>query len=407
MDTQYSAKRGSELLTEDEIRAHIAALIRLENVGILLGSGASKGVGGKTISDIWLEFKNGYKESYELLDKYKFINETSMNIEDLLDALEIALVEWERQNKKKIVKKLKNAICDLKRAIIKSTILESTYWNKPEQLADCSKKLQSHCTLLQRLTSARQPGQSSPWVFTTNYDISVELAAENIKLKVINGFEGLHNRTFSPHSFDLGYRNMLAKGEARFGTYCIYLAKLHGSLTWTTYDDEYIELPALAMWKKIDDFINARNKSLACPVVFPSGAKYIQTVGFVLGELIRRFVEFLSKPQTCLFVNGYSFADKHINQIITRAMNNPTLQIVVCVPDAKIENNELKLTINNKWLEKLANFQSPQITIITGPNNAFFENFVKLLPDPVIYDEQAQKIKKLLSDMKEEGKKDA
>lgn len=39
-------------------------------------------------------------------------------------------------------------------------------------------ELATHRRLLQKLTAARQPGQPSPWIFTTNYDLAIEWAAE-------------------------------------------------------------------------------------------------------------------------------------------------------------------------------------------------------------------------------------
>ncbi len=35
-------------------------------------------------------------------------------------------------------------------------------------------------------------------------------------------------------------------------------------------------------------------------------------MGFALGELVRRFTEFLSRPQTCLITCGFSFSDEHL-----------------------------------------------------------------------------------------------
>ena len=50
--------RGDEPITQEDLKAHLAALLRLENIGFFLGSGASVGPGGKTISQLWLDFFN-------------------------------------------------------------------------------------------------------------------------------------------------------------------------------------------------------------------------------------------------------------------------------------------------------------------------------------------------------------
>ena len=46
-----------------------------------------------------------------------------------------------------------------------------------------------------------------------------------------------------------------AKGEARFGVYNVYLAKLHGSLTWKEVDHSLYEVPASEAWRDIDEFL--------------------------------------------------------------------------------------------------------------------------------------------------------
>lgn len=60
--------------------------------------------------------------------------------------------------------------------------------------------LEPYVQLLARLQGSRQPGQSAPWVFTTNYDLTIEWAAEALGIHIVNGFSGLHDRRFAPNS---------------------------------------------------------------------------------------------------------------------------------------------------------------------------------------------------------------
>ncbi len=410
---EYLAKRGSRFLNEEELKAHLAALLRLENIGIFLGNGASKVAGSKFFKEIWNSFRENYEEEYEWLKIKKFFIEeypeddgnSNVNVEDLLDNIEIALKEWQRAENPELayLKKARNA---LYKEIIKAAILKEEWWKNPEKILEAPPELSYHRILLQRLVASRQPGQSPPWIFTTNYDLAIEWTAESINLKVINGFEGLHCRSFSPHSFDLGYRNMLAKGEARFGIYNIYLVKLHGSLTWQESKkyDTYFELSAQTSWQKIQSFLNNEDLDVSLPIIFPFAAKYMQTISFVLGELFRRFTEFLARPQTCLIFCGFSFSDKHLNQLIFRALQNPTLHLIICDPKGKITNNGTKLSFKtvNKWLNKLADLNSQQITFITNGDRAHFESLVNYLPEPAIYDEKLEEIKKFLKELSSE-----
>ncbi len=224
--------RGGRWLTRDEFLPQLASLIRLEHVVLLLGSGASVPVGGKTMAGLWADFALKHPKSLEWLRDERFVvGEDPPNIEALADTLEIARLEWNRVENPKL-NQLRTVIGDIKRAVIRAATLKAEYWDATDISAINMVGLDAHRTILQRLCAARQPGQTAPWVFTTNYDLAVEWACESLGLKVVNGFSGLHFREFAPHNFDLGYRNTLARGEARFGTYNIYLAKLHGSLTW-------------------------------------------------------------------------------------------------------------------------------------------------------------------------------
>lgn len=403
--SEIVARRASRWLTRADLEAHVATLVRLENVATLLGAGASRDAGGRTVREVWHDFTKSYPDSHRWLKDQGFeAGDEAPNIETLADSLEIASLEWSRVGRTGDVGELQDAQNDLWRSLIKGCLLNRLWWEDPSNPEHMPGKLVSHIKLLQKLASARQPGQSSPWVFTTNYDLAVEVAAEAIGLKVTNGFDGLHNRIFSPHNFDLGYRNVLARGEARFGTYNVYLAKLHGSISWRSGDDgTYSEHAAAFLWPEIQRFLDEGSRAPATLAVFPSAAKYVQTVGFVLGELLRRFTEFLSKPQTCLITIGYSFSDDHLNRILLTALQNPTLQLMICLPEVLEQEGELDCERCTAWVKRIAALHSPQVTIVGG-DAASFGKFVEFLPDPVVYDEAAAKIKDALAQFHDSGR---
>ncbi len=66
-------------------------------------------------------------------------------------------------------------------------------------------------------------------------------------------------------------------------------------------------------------------------MVNPTKSKFRETVmDLPFYELMRLFSNELEKPNTILFVGGFSFADEHLSKITLRAANNnPTLLIVV------------------------------------------------------------------------------
>ncbi len=395
-------RRGDQWMEQGELRGHLAALMRLENVGVLLGAGASCGdLGGQGMTALWDNFTSSYEESHTwLIDQHFLSSEEEVpNVEVLVDSLEVARLEWKRRNYK-LLNELIDAQSDVIRAVVNAALLQKGWWEDPSQLRAMPMELLTHRQLLQKLVAARQPGQPSPWVFTTNYDLAIEWAAESVGLKTLNGFSGLHLRTFAPQNFDLAFRNAMARGEARFGTYHVYLAKLHGSLNWSIdEEDEIIEQPATLVWPRLKAFAEKSTNTLGQHMVLPSAAKYLQTVGFALGELLRRFTEFLSRPQTCLITCGYSFSDEHLNRILISALQNPTLHLVIYCPEAGRNDATLTMPEEKKWLKRVAATESPQVTFVGGGEEAFLSSLVRDLPAPALHDEQAAKIRKALQSL--------
>jgi len=323
------------------------------------------------------------------------------NFEVLLDRLEIAILEWERQLSPQLAE-AQEVRTALFRSVVAAATLKEEWWESPLG-ADLADELRAHRSILQKITAARQPGQPAPWVFTTNYDLAIEWAAESVDLQIINGFLGVHSRRFSPQSFDLGFRNAQAKGEARFGVYNIYLAKLHGSLTWKEVDHNLYEVPASEAWRDIDEFLTGFTDKLSY-LVLPRAAKYLQTVGYVMGELLRRFAEFMSRPQTALIVSGYGFGDEHINRLIRSALLNPTLQVVMYLPEFKGDPAAADLP---QTVRRLLALQTPRLTIVGGGDRAYTSALAADLPDPTVYDQELADLRRRLMaekpDAAEEG----
>ncbi len=394
--------RGAAPIADEvELQAHLASLLRLENVGLLLGAGASVAAGGKTMVSLWNDFVAQAPDAAKWLHENKFIQTAAVadeetrevpNVELLGDDLEVALTEWRRQGDGAVVD-IESVRADLHRAVVRAALLQKEWWESPVGSENDVDRLQHHRSVLQKIVAARQPGQAAPWVFTTNYDLAVEWAAESIDLQVANGFLGIHSRRFSPQSFDIGFRNTQARGEARFGVYNIYLAKLHGSLSWHETDGQVYEVSAQLANESITKFLDNENVTELGLMVMPRAAKYMQTVGFVLGELFRRFSEFLSRSQTCLLVCGYGFGDEHINRILRSALLNPTLQLVVYSPEFQGDIADSKIPFA---LKRLLALKNPRITVVGGGASAYLDKLAAHLPDPLLYDDEMRRLEKEL-----------
>lgn len=399
----FFAIRGSRQLSQDEYLAHLALAIRLENVGVLLGAGASRGVGGMVMSDVWALLESEYAGQIEFLRSNRFLAEGETgNVEYLLDRLEIACLDGERMGAD--LKELKAARHALRKVVLRAAILDERLWLEPDQ-AIVSPKMSDHIRLVSRLAGNRQPGQAAPWTFTTNYDLALEWSAEALGLHCVNGFSGTHDRAFRPSSFDLGLRNVLARGEARFGTYNLYLGKLHGSISWKASPSGSVcEMPSASVKPLVDEFLKSGHPD-DWPgfMIFPGASKFVQTTAFVYGEVIRRFTEFLSRPNTCLVVNGYSFADDHINRLIVSALQNPTLQLIIYLPE--IDRLGIYSTLiatgeairPNEQLKRLLLAQLPQVTVRGFGAGGHFSSLANDLPEPAMLDEVSERSRHLES----------
>ena len=386
--------QGGKIISEDDFRSHIYSLCQLDNVGVLLGAGASVGCGGNTMKQVWQSFKVEYPKLVDLLlQKYFLVDKDDsdndiVNVELLIDEVTKFLSVAKTRRNDLEYKEVDLILNSLYKEVTKAALLTGGEFRNKNQ--GKKEQFKFHKELISKLISNRQPGQSVPSLFTTNYDLALEWAAEDLGIQLFNGFSGLHTRQFYPQNFDLAFRNVNAKGEARFGHYHAYLYKLHGSLTW--YQDDYLTVNEISSCQAYDNYIdgiiNDRGFSYGQHLIYPGANKYSHTIGFVYGEMFRRFGEFLSKPQTALFINGFGFGDYHINRIVLGALLNPSFHVVIYYPELSAAMEKVaggNCSESEKAVVNLKNMTFNQVTIVGGAPDAHFDNFVKHLPYPVLF----------------------
>lgn len=375
--------RAGVQVQPDDYREYLRAVLRLENVGVLMGAGTSRPAGGETLTGVWEHLTQTNKATLSWLQRERFLvdgnigEQQALNIENVFDMLQTACSDLRRRNKPRLLHQYEFYLGQLRRAVLSGALLKEDWWSNLDS-ARSATELNLHRILIGRLLATRQPGQSSPYVFTTNYDMAIEWSAESLGTRVVNGFDGYHLRRFAPSNFDLGFRNVAARGEARFGAYNIYLVKLHGSLSWVQDGESVTEISTEAMWPRVSSFLaSTGNQNWPGLVIFPEASKYSQTTTFVYGELFRRFIEFLSRPQTGLLVVGYSFSDQHINRVLESALQNPTLQLVFYCPELQ--------TKPNSWINTLIKRKATQVTIVGMGEAAYFQSMTDHLPEPISF----------------------
>lgn len=164
-------------------------------------------------------------------------------------------------------------------------------------------------------------------IFTTNYDLFAEAAMDKVMLDnygiIFNdGANGYFRRYINTFNYD---RATALRGQ--FDNYnhetpTIRLIKPHGSINWIrskeNEDQELIEV--------LDRPVGRGRPFIVPPDKYESGHTLESRHFF---EMLRLFNIELDKPQSMLFVIGFSFQDKHIKGMVQRALQNPGLQVCV------------------------------------------------------------------------------
>jgi hypothetical protein len=140
-------------------------------------------------------------------------------------------------------------------------------------------------------------------IFTTNYDLLLEEAFENVRAPYFDGFTGGREPFFDPVTVAA---NDLPARWTR-------LWKLHGSLGWCSNNK--------------DEVIRTGRDS-AKHLVFPEHLKYDQTQKAPYAALLDRLRMFLTTADTLLISIGFSFADAHISARVDESLAaNPSASV--------------------------------------------------------------------------------
>jgi len=281
------------------------------------------------------------------------------SIETLLTALES--IEMIDPLKKNTIK------CSLYKHYFDGAMAKNLNILKPDALVN--QVLQPYIDFLKRINSILLKRKSSILgkganIFTTNIDVFLEKALEDIGLEYNDGFNGRFTPSFSLSNFNKSRFKRSLHFDNISELPVFNLLKMHGSLTWILDDAERIVfshdldhvkqameaiasttgLLAIDKDTSIDKLLEAANASKEetsakafleaydkLLVVNPTKEKFKHTLlNYTYYELLRIYSNELEKDNSVLFVMGFSFADEHIREITLRAANsNPTLMIYV------------------------------------------------------------------------------
>lgn len=138
-------------------------------------------------------------------------------------------------------------------------------------------------------------------VFTTNYDLLVEQAFEDARVPYFDGFVGGRSPFFD-----------LRAMEDALPTRWARLWKLLGSVNWCVAADDRVTrtTPPSGAERRL---------------IHPSHLKYDESRRMPYLAMIDRLRTFLRSPSAVLVLCGYSFGDKHLNEVLAEGLQaNPT-----------------------------------------------------------------------------------
>jgi hypothetical protein len=142
-------------------------------------------------------------------------------------------------------------------------------------------------------------------IFTTNYDLLLEQALDELEVPYFDGFVG-SRRSF----FDLR-----AVEDSMAPRHWTRLWKIHGSINW------YQE--TVGNQKKV--YRSSEIKHNASHLIYPSHLKYEESRKMPYLALVDHLNGFIRRKSSFLVLSGYSFNDNHLNDTIVNALKaNPT-----------------------------------------------------------------------------------
>lgn len=242
------------------------------------------------------------------------------------------------------------------------------------------------------LSNSRQTPKSAN-IFTTNYDLFLEKAVDRLLLNsrfVFNdGAKGYFTRELDSSNYNqvVSYKGLNDNYISEIPS--ISLIKPHGSVNWQ--EDH----------GKINIYSYVTKNPM---IVKPTGLEGQDTfLNNYFHEMLRVFQLELDKPQTVLFVIGFSFQDKHIGKMILRALKNPELMMFVFAyseSDRQSYMNNLgirSLPANLKILTP-SNFDNKNLTKNTNDRNEEWysltlDNFNNILSGATLEDLKDDKSK--------------
>ena len=334
---------GKECFTEnlDLLKGKIREWLNLKNVHFLLGSGASNGA-IPTMSALY-ESLTFDKDEKDLEDEFERIAKKSENnLETCLTVMYAARTYFEglKESDDDAQKEIDANIQLYKRLIdkVEKHIFKSINIDFGNLKAEQAKVLDYYKTFYQKL-ALRNKDNARIRVLTTNNDLFSETVLDALNIHYINGFGGGLHRFFNPALFNYTMSKRMDTSIDKYEPVenMVYLYKIHGSVNWREAKNK------TNTYFEIEEVMPSETRHEGTTLIYPTPTKQDKSLGSLYVDLFREFQNKLLEPHSVLFVIGYSFSDRHVNDIIYRALaTNSTINVVIFSSKPKEEDSAKK-----------------------------------------------------------------
>lgn len=197
-------------------------------------------------------------------------------------------------------------------------------------------------------------------VFTTNYDLLLERALDQLGVHYFDGFLGTVERTLRTESYhyDLYYPGETTEGRVSRVDRVLHLYKMHGSINWRRRDTTALDVniqhsaPSEAEYGDV--------------MIYPSPLKVSEMNGYPYSEMFRHFSSSIHQPQSVLLTIGYGFQDDHINRLIYQALSIPSFVLIIVTPTIATPSNPDEPEPAHEVWRLIHRVKSGRIIVITG-----------------------------------------
>lgn len=282
------------------IEAKVAEQLASQRVGYLLGAGSSylNGAGYPLSSELWDLIKGRITEVSAIDGIQAKLDAGAGGLEQALDELDDG-----------------GAVDTPYRHIVTEAIAELFIGLHPE--------LDDHVEFVRRLARRANPAAV---VFSLNYDPLIERAADQARVRLVDGFVGIEQAFFDAAVFEeqTGRIRGSHKGRVFDATVQpVHLLKLHGSLGWYEYANIGVRRRSYA------SLLPHGAKRLMIPPQRRKAADTMLPPYSALWSAFRGSLGQDARPLNRLACIGYGFADEHVNDIIEPALSRTDFTLLI------------------------------------------------------------------------------